>query len=126
MVKNNEAENIDLTDFVSRGFLHFSKAIRYRISGGGAVDISVHGRSITDYPEDHIFTVALGDYIVNGNQGWRGQPIGAGLSDDVIGYDLTAHTSEDTGRLMRDEVLRALRQTNKIPATLDDRVIVGE
>lgn len=126
VVKNNEAENIDLTDFVSRGFLHFSKAIRYRISGGGAVDISVHGRSITDYPEDHIFTVALGDYIVNGNQGWRGQPIGAGLSDDVIGYDLTAHTSEDTGRLMRDEVLRALRQTNKIPATLDDRVIVGE
>lgn len=126
IVHYGEAENLDLTDFISRGFLHFSKAIRYRIREGYASDITVHGKDITEYPEDHIFTVAMGDYIVNGNQGWRGLPIGAGLPEDTIGYDLTVHTTKNTGLLMRDEIVRALRKTNVIPVTLDDRIMVQD
>ena len=62
---------IDLKTYVSRGFLHFSSGLRYRIALGAgagearAVDVTIAGRKVAEVL-DRPFRVAFGSYIGNG------------------------------------------------------------
>ncbi|WP_198679759.1 bifunctional metallophosphatase/5'-nucleotidase [Aliidiomarina minuta] len=124
LVRQDEVDQFDLTDFVSRGFLHFSNALRYEVSGNKVKNIKVHGKPLSEYPDRHRFKLALGDYIANGNQGWRGDIIGTGLPESVLGYDITQHATDNTGLLMRNEVTQYIREQGVIEVILDKRVVV--
>lgn len=110
---------VDLTTYISRGFLHFSSGLTYTIKLNGdatqavAQDIMLQGQPI-DSLLDKTFNVAFGDYIsLRGGEGWNGKKVGAGLPDAVIGYDLTTLPKNDTGLVYRNEVISFIKK-NKV------------
>jgi 2',3'-cyclic-nucleotide 2'-phosphodiesterase (5'-nucleotidase family) len=125
---------IDPTGYVSRGFLHFSSGLRYRIRLGNnveetvALDITLNGRPI-DELANQTFRVAFGDYIANGGEGWKGEAVGAGLPASVVGFNLKAFAFHDTGLIYRNEILDYIRQHGQVSAASgalkDGRVTVG-
>jgi 5'-nucleotidase/5'-nucleotidase/UDP-sugar diphosphatase len=128
------ANAVDLKGYVSRGFLHFSRGLRYRIALGGAaaqaraVDIEIQGRPLAEVRERR-FRVLFGSYIGNGGfaEAWNGREI-AGLGG-IRGYDLTRHAKRDTGFVYRNEVVAQIRQIGVIRpehgARLDGRLAVS-
>lgn len=106
----------DLNSYISRGFLHFSKELRYTIKLNSdattalAQDITIKGQSI-DEVLDQTFTVAFGDYVaLRGAEGWNGAKIGAGLPDTVNGLNLTVLPKNDTGLVYRNEIIDYIRK----------------
>jgi 2',3'-cyclic-nucleotide 2'-phosphodiesterase (5'-nucleotidase family) len=106
---------LDLAGFVSRGFLHFSKALRYTIKLNSdattavAQDITFNGNPIDDQL-DKTFNVAFSDYIVlRGAEGWNGEKVGAGLANEVMGFDLTSLPKNDTGLVYRNEIIAFIK-----------------
>lgn len=130
-----EGDNaLDLTGNISRGFLHFSKDLRYTIKLNNdatttiAQDITLKGQPI-DELLDQSFNVAFGDYIsLRGGQGWNGKRVGAGLPDEVIGFDLAALPKNDTGLVYRNEVIAYIKENGVVDestgAVKDGRLIV--
>jgi len=112
-----EGDNaLDLAGFVSRGFLNFSKELRYTIKLNSdattavAQDITLNGKPIDDQL-DETFNVAFGDYIVlRGAEGWNGAKVGAGLPEEVSGFDLTALPKNDTGLVYRNEIIAYIKE----------------
>ncbi|MEZ5672302.1 MAG: 5'-nucleotidase [Thiotrichaceae bacterium] len=110
---------LDVTTYISRGFLHFSSGLTYTIKLNGdatqavAQDIMLKGQPI-DSVLAQTFNVAFGDYIsLRGGEGWNGKKVGAGLPDAVIGYDLTALPKNDTGLVYRNEIVSFIKK-NKV------------
>jgi 5'-nucleotidase/UDP-sugar diphosphatase len=106
----------DLTNYISRGFLHFSSALRYTIklntdaTTAVAQDIMLHNKPI-DQQLDKVFKLALSDFItLRGAEGWNGQKIGAGLADNIIGMDLTSLPQDDTGHVYRNEIIAFIKK----------------
>ncbi|WP_340678799.1 5'-nucleotidase C-terminal domain-containing protein [Paraglaciecola sp.] len=128
IVRKEEIEQVDLSDFINRGFLHFSASIRYTVNlseqaeSAVASAITVHGKSLGSYDSNHKFRLVLGDYITNGNQGWKGKKIGAGLPVSIIGFDVTALTNTNTGYIMRNEIIQSLRERTMVQASEDGRL----
>jgi len=128
IVRQEEIEQVDLNDFINRGFLHFSSSIRYTINlsddatTATAAGIKVHGKELTSYDINHKFRLVLGDYITNGNQGWKGNIIGAGLKNTIIGYDVTKLSNTNTGFIMRNEIIQSLREKTMLNASKDRRL----
>lgn len=128
IIRKQEIDQVDLNDFINRGFLHFSASIRYTINlseqaeNAVATDITVHGKSLGSYDSNHTFRVVLGDYITNGNQGWKSKAIGAGLPASITGYDITKLTNTNTGYIMRNEIIQALRKQSIVQASEDGRL----
>jgi 2',3'-cyclic-nucleotide 2'-phosphodiesterase (5'-nucleotidase family) len=124
---------IDPSSYVSRGFLHFSSTLRYRIVLGGsaeqatAVDITYNGQPIENFAAQ-TFRIAFGDYIANGGEGWKGESIGAGLPESVIGFDLKSFEFNDTGLIYRNEILDYIRNQGEVSnasgALKDGRVTI--
>jgi 5'-nucleotidase/UDP-sugar diphosphatase len=116
-----EGDNaLDLTGNISRGFLHFSKELRYTIKLNSdattaiAQDITLNGKPIDEQLED-TFNVAFGDYIsIRGGQGWNGKKIGWGLPDEVVGFDLTSLPKNDTGLVYRNEIIAYLKEQGAV------------
>ena len=127
---------IDLKSYVSRGFLHFSGALRYRIALGAnardakAVDVTIAGRRIAEVL-DKPFRVAFGSYIGNGgfSEAWNGRDIAGGLPAGIKGYDLTKLTKRDTGFVYRNEIVAQIRALGRITAASgakkDGRLVVS-
>ena len=128
------ANAVDLKGYVSRGFLHFSRGLRYRIALGSgpaqarAVDIEIQGRPLAEVRERR-FRVLFGSYIGHGGvaEAWNGREI-AGLGG-IRGYDLTRHAKRDTGFVYRNEVVAQIRKIGVIRpehgARLDGRLVVS-
>lgn len=126
----------DYSAFLSRGFLHFSKELRYRIEPGKAaaearaVDITIHGQPIEDVL-DREFTMLSNSYIRLGGFGeaWNGQMIGAGVQGGIPGFDMRALAYADTGLVYRNEIIAFVRDAKEVSektgAILDGRIIVG-
>ncbi|MDK9697091.1 MAG: 5'-nucleotidase C-terminal domain-containing protein [Siculibacillus sp.] len=127
---------IDLKSYVSRGFLHFSGALRYRIALGAnataakAVDVTIGGRKIAEVL-DKPFRVAFGSYIGNGGfaEAWNGREISGGLPAGIKGYDLTKLPKRDTGFVYRNEIVAQIRALGRITAASgakkDGRLVVS-
>jgi len=110
---------IDLSSYISRGFLHFSSGLTYTIKLNGdatqavAQDILLKGQPI-DSVLTQTFNVAFGDYVsLRGGEGWNGKKVGAGLPDAVIGYDLMTLPKNDTGLVYRNEIISFIKK-NKV------------
>ncbi len=135
IVRPEEAASLDLTGYVSRGFLHFSSALRYTIALGAAtaearaVDVTIHGTPL-EQVKDKTFRVAFGSYVGNGgfSEAWNGRTISAGVPGDIVGFDLTALPRRDTGFVYRNEVVSRIRDlgtlTPEAGARLDGRLTV--
>jgi len=126
---------IDLSGFISRGFLHFSSGIRYGIVLGNdpseawVSDVSLHGKPITEVL-DREYRMAFSSYVASGFEGWKSVSIGAGLPDSILGWDLAYLPAHDTGLVYRNEIIAAIRSEGRIqapndnPSLLDGRVKV--
>ena len=117
------AKQVDLTGYVSRGFLHFSKAVRYTIRLNGsaaeatAEKITVNGQPI-DQVLDKKFKVAFNSYIGAGGFGeaWNGKKVGAGVKGDVVGYNLRGLPKLDTGLVYRNQIVKYIKDQGVITA----------
>ncbi|HDN26784.1 MAG TPA: bifunctional metallophosphatase/5'-nucleotidase [Thioploca sp.] len=127
-------ESLNLEGFVSRGFLHFSSGLRYTIKLNSDVtkavakNITLNGEPIEDLLKQ-TFNVAFSDYVsVRGAEGWSGGKVGAGLPDDVIGFDLAALDKNDTGLVYRNEIIAYIKENvfvdDSTGAVKDERVKV--
>jgi len=127
---------IDLKGFVSRGFLHYSKGLRYAIKLNGsaaeatAEDITVNGQPIGQVL-DKTFQVAISTYMALGGFGeaWNGNPIGGGVPGGIKSFSLKALPYDHTGLVYRNEVIAQIREMKEISkasgATLDGRLKVA-
>jgi 2',3'-cyclic-nucleotide 2'-phosphodiesterase (5'-nucleotidase family) len=113
--------------FVHRGFLHFSKQLRYRIALGAdagaarAVDVTLNGAPL-DPADSRTYALGLTTYLALGGfkEGWKGtDPAGRPCPD------LSARIRCDTGAVHRAEVARALAEAGTIRPALDGRLTVG-
>ncbi|ADZ70223.1 bifunctional metallophosphatase/5'-nucleotidase [Polymorphum gilvum] len=128
------AGGIDLTQFVSRGFLHFSRTLRYRIDFGAsaaearAADVTIDGTPI-DQLMDKSFKVAFNTYISLGGFGeaWNGKPISGGVPGDIPSMDMRQLDYDHTGLVYRNEIIAHIRTIGTVsPATgalLDGRLV---
>lgn len=135
LLRAEEVEGTDLAGFVSRGFLHFSSGIRYRIVPGAsaaeakAVDITLNGTPVEDVLDEE-FTMVFPTYISLGAFGetWNGNAIGGGVAGEIKSIDVRGLPWNHTGLVYRNEVIAAIREMDAISeatgAKLDGRVIV--
>jgi len=133
VVRPEELGAIDVTRYVSRGFLHFSRGLSYDLRlgrsalGATAAAITIDGQALDDSP-DRVYRVAFTTYVGNGGYGesWNGAPIGGGLPVRVEGFDMRAVEKIDTGLVLRNEVIAHLRAVRRIApdtgARLDGRL----
>jgi 2',3'-cyclic-nucleotide 2'-phosphodiesterase (5'-nucleotidase family) len=103
-------ELLDLNDYISRGFLHFSSAIRYSIklnndaTGAVAQDIMLNNKAI-DQQLEVFFKVALSDFLtLRGAEGWN---------------NLTNLPQHDTGYVYRNEIIAFIKKTR----ILDESIV---
>ena len=126
---------VNLGGYVSRGFLHFSKALRYTIklngspAGAGVEKITINGQPI-EKVMDQKFKVAFNSYIGAGGFGeaWNGKKIGAGVKGDFVGYDLRSLPKLDTGLVYRNQIVKYIKIQGVISAdngaAKDGRLVV--
>ena len=136
IVRPGERDKVDVTEFIARGFLHFSSGIRYRIALGAspaearAVDITLNGRPVEDVEND-TFTMAFNTYIAlgAGGEAWNGKLIAGGLEREVKGYDVRGFDFTHTGLVYRTELIAKIRQIGTVSAAtgakLDGRLTVA-
>ncbi len=126
-----EGENpVDLSDFVSRGFLHFSSNLRCTIRlGRTAADASCENISLKNRPLGQsgkgTIKLLMTSYIAGGLDGWNGFPIGAGLPPEITGYDIYALPREPTGLIFRNEALAWIRRAGRIGPVTGTRPLDG-
>ncbi|MBR9843877.1 MAG: bifunctional metallophosphatase/5'-nucleotidase [Rhodobacteraceae bacterium] len=135
LLRAEEIAGTDLGGFVSRGFLHFSSGIRYRIVPGAsaaeakAVDITLNGIPVEEVL-DKAYTLAFNTYISLGAFGetWNGAPIGGGVKGEITSVDVRGLPWNHTGLVYRNELIAAIRAMGSISeatgAKLDGRVTV--
>lgn len=119
------AGGIDVTKYVSRGFLHFSAGLRYTIALGPSVmETTVPQASIGGVDLranlDRLFRIGMNTYIAGGGYGeaWNGNPIGGGVPGQIASFDIRALPKLDTGLVYRNEVIARIRETGIIaPST---------
>ena len=99
-----------LNDYISRGFLHFSSALRYTIklnndaTGAVAEDIMLNNKAI-DQQLEVVFKVALSDFLtLRGAEGWN---------------NLTNLPQHDTGYVYRNEIIAFIKKTR----ILDESIV---
>ena len=114
---------VDLGGYVSRGFLHFSKGLRYTIKMNGstaeatAENITIAGKPLEEVL-DQKFKVAFNSYIGAGGFGeaWNGKKISAGVKGDIVGYDLRSLPKKDTGLVYRNQIVKYIKDQGVISA----------
>lgn len=121
IVRPEEVADLDLSGYVSRGFLHFSAGLRYTVVlnesalTAGVRDVTLHGTPI-EQVLDRTFRVGFGSYIGNGgfSEAWNGRTIPAGVPGEIVGYDLTALPRRDTGFVYRNEIVAQIRDLGEL------------
>ena len=135
LLRPDEVASTDLSAFVSRGLLHFSSGIRYRIELGEtaadarAVDITLAGKPVEEVL-DTPFRFAFNTYVMLGafSEAWNGKAIGGGVAGDIATPDLRKLPFENTGLVYRNELISAIREMGTVTraggADLDGRLVV--
>jgi 2',3'-cyclic-nucleotide 2'-phosphodiesterase (5'-nucleotidase family) len=124
-----ESGAVDLSGYVSRGFLHFSSGLRYTLvlnedtQSATVRDVTINGTPVEEVM-DETFRVAFGSYIGNGgfSEAWNGKTISGGVPGDIVGYDLTALPKRDTGFVYRNEIVAEIREAGTITPDLGARL----
>jgi 5'-nucleotidase / UDP-sugar diphosphatase len=127
--------SIDLGAYLSRGFVHFSRALRYTIqcnscAAQAAVENVSFNHIALEQMLDTTFNVVFTNYLGAGGyrEAWNGSPIGAGVPGALAGFDLRALPRHDTGLVFRNEVIAHARTVGRIGratgARLDGRLTV--
>lgn len=137
VLRPEEIAATDYTGFLSRGFLHSSKQLRYRLELGAAARdaragaIKVCGQALNTLHECR-FNVVMSTYLAFGAFGerWNGRPISGGVPGGLEGYDLRPLPNTNTGLVYRNEVAafieRLGRFDEKTTAFCDGRLaLVG-
>lgn len=119
--RKSDGSEFNPSGYISWGFLHFSSALRYEISGSSrddlnATNITIHENSI-DSVLDQEFTVSFSSYIGAGFEYWNGDVIGASHPGNVTSYDLTQFTMHDTYLVYRNEIIAYIREQGTIGAS---------
>lgn len=133
--ERGERKEPDPGGYVSRGFLHFSGALRYTIRlNASAPDASIEdpafGGIALETLLDQTFNVVFTNYLGAGGyrEAWNGNPIGAGVAGSIAGFDMRALPRHDTGLVFRNEVIAHVRTVGLIGAAtgakLDRRLTV--
>lgn len=112
ILRPEEVEGADLAGFVSRGFLHYSRGLRYRIDLGAsaaearAVDVEVLGRPLEEQL-DRSFTLAINSYIQLGafGEAWNGAAISGGVAGEIPSLDIRGWDYNHTGLVYRNEII---------------------
>ena len=110
---------VALDGFISRGFLHFSSDLRYEIrlranaEAATVENASFKGVDLQKIP-DKIFRIAFSTYIANGFEGWKTSPVGAGLPQGILAWNLAALDKLDTGFVYRNEIIAGIRERGRI------------
>lgn len=133
VLRPEEVSKVDTSAFVSRGFLHFSSALRYTIKlNASAIEatataITIAGKPIEDVL-DRQFKVAFNTYVALGGFGetWNGKPIGGDVPGQIPSMDLRGLPFDHTGMVYRNEVVALIREARTVGPdmglTLDQRV----
>lgn len=123
---------------VARGFIHFSRALRYTIKlNANATEAVAIDITINDAPIDQLlnetFKVAFGDFIAEaGRAGWSASSNIPGFADDtqIVGYDIPSLPQNNTGLVYRNEIVAFIRKVGTIGETtgavLDGRLQIVE
>jgi 5'-nucleotidase/UDP-sugar diphosphatase len=135
LLRPEEMADADLSAFVSRGLLHFSSGIRYKVelgetaAGAKAVDITLAGQPVEEVL-DRRFRFAFNTYVMLGafSEAWNGKPIGGGVAGEIATPDLRKLPFENTGLVYRNELIAAIREMGTVTRTqgadLDGRLVV--
>ncbi len=120
---------VDLSGYVSRGFLHFSSGLRYTLvlnedaASATVRDVTIHGTPVEEMMDETV-RVAFGSYIGNGgfSEAWNGKTISGGVPGEIAGYDLTALPKRDTGFVYRNEIVAEIREAGTVSPDLGARL----
>jgi 5'-nucleotidase/UDP-sugar diphosphatase len=121
--------------YVSRGFVHFSQALRYTIrlnecAAHAEIENPTFNGVALEQLLDQTFSVVFTNYLGAGGyrEAWNGSPIGAGVPGRIAGLDLRTIPKHDTGLVFRNEVTAYARSVGRIGvatgAQLDGRLTV--
>ena len=127
---------VDAGGYVSRGFVHFSRSLRYTIrlqdsAARAAIADAILDGVPLDQQLDRMLTVVFTNYLGAGGyrEAWNGSPIGAGVPGNLASFDLRALPRHDTGLVFRNEVIAYARTVGRIGAAtgavLDGRLRVA-
>lgn len=130
-----QVASINAGGYVSRGFVHFSRALRYTLRLNDiASNAAIENPTFDGIPLERLlertFSVVLTNYLGSGGfrEAWNGTPIGAGVPGRIAGFDLRALPRHDTGLVFRNEVIAHARMVGRIGAATgaarDGRLIV--
>jgi 5'-nucleotidase/UDP-sugar diphosphatase len=130
-----QVASINAGGYVSRGFVHFSQALRYTLRLNDiASNAVIENPTFDGIPLERLlertFSVVLTNYLGSGGfrEAWNGTPIGAGVPGRIAGFDLRALPRHDTGLVFRNEVIAHARRVGRIGAATgaarDGRLIV--
>ncbi|MBK8740794.1 MAG: 5'-nucleotidase C-terminal domain-containing protein [Betaproteobacteria bacterium] len=126
---------VDAGGYVSRGFVHFSRSLRYTIrlqdsaAQAAIADATLDGVPL-DQQLDRTLTVVFTNYLGAGGyrEAWNGSPIGAGVPGNLASFDLRALPRHDTGLVFRNEIIAYARTVGRIGratgTVLDGRLAV--
>jgi 5'-nucleotidase / UDP-sugar diphosphatase len=126
---------VDVRGYVSRGFLHFSRRLRYRLRLNASAATAVAQGAFLDAVElerlpRETFRVVFTNYLGAGAYGesWNGGKIGGGVPGDIAGFDLRPLPKRDLGLVLRNEIVAYIRKIGRIGkatgACLDRRLTV--
>ncbi|MBP8295776.1 MAG: bifunctional metallophosphatase/5'-nucleotidase [Burkholderiales bacterium] len=103
---------VDAGGYVSRGFVHFSRSLRYTIRlQGSAAQAAIADATLDGVPLeqllDRTLTVVFTNYLGAGGyrEAWNGNPIGAGVPGNLASFDLRGLPRHDTGLVFRNEII---------------------
>jgi 2',3'-cyclic-nucleotide 2'-phosphodiesterase (5'-nucleotidase family) len=107
IIENALRVNRDYTHNLERGFLHFSKEIRYKIDieGNNAMDIFINGNPIEDSYEE-LFIIAMPNYVQGLSKNWQEY-------EEMLGMEISGFNDipkRDIGLYVRNEFLGYLTE----------------
>ena len=121
ILRPEEIPHTDYTGFLPRGFVHFSRQIRYEITLGNTAQQAFSSMGSfcgtpLDTPADKIFRVAMPTYLALGafGENWNGRAISGGVAGNIVGFDLRQMPMKNTSLVYRDVVAAHIRNLGKI------------
>lgn len=115
---------------IARGYLHFSRNLRYMVAGlrdgetphDTTSDITLDGKSIEDFPAEHEIVLYCNSFSALGNQGWSERD-GANFRE-FGAVSLPELGFQDTGEPLRAALIESLMEAGFVSIARDGRVRV--
>jgi len=107
ITENIKRINVDGKHNIDRGFLHFSKEIRYKIdqANDSILDISINEIPLEDC-HNKSFTIAMPNYVQGLSKSWEESEAAKG----IILKGFKGITKKDTGLYVRNELIKFVKE----------------